>query len=97
MPRNFLKNDEHNFDRAALLAYFEKDSTNIDKRMKMRGILNRALQEELTENQRFCILEYYIHGRKMKDIAKTLSVNPSTVTRHIKRAKARLQHIAKYY
>ncbi len=97
MPRNFVANDELAFDRASILAYFDTGVSNTDKKKKMTLILKKALNEELTETQRFCITEYYIKDRKMKDIAKSLSVNPSTVTRHIKRAKQKLQHIASYY
>lgn len=98
MPRNFVKADDCVFDRASLLAYFDGSvEANESNKKKMMLILKRALQDELTAPQRFCLVEYYLKDRKMKDIAVSLSVHPSTVTRHIKRAKQKLMHIASYY
>ncbi|MBR2724512.1 MAG: sigma-70 family RNA polymerase sigma factor [Ruminococcus sp.] len=97
MPRNIVSGDEGAFDRASMLAYFNVAQSSNERRKKMLSILKKALEEELTDTQRFCITEYYLRDRKMKDIAESLSVNPSTVTRHIKRAKQKLQHIASYY
>ncbi len=83
-------------DNAAYMAY-NLGETNASEINKMKRILSKAIRVELTENQRFCLIEYYIHGRKMKDIAESLSLNPSTVTRHIRMAKDKLRHIASYY
>ncbi len=63
----------------------------------MKKILQNAIANELTDKQRYCICEYYLNGRNMKDIADDLCVNPSTVTRHIQGAKRRLKRVAKYY
>jgi len=98
MPRNFIPADKFAFDRASLLAYHSASSSeDKSKKQKMLSIAMKAMDKELTETQRFCIVEHYINGRKMKDIAASLSVNPSTVTRHIQRAKRKLQNIASYY
>ncbi len=83
-------------DNAAYLAYKSGD-TNASDINTMKRILSKAIRTELTENQRVCLIEYYIHGRKMKEIAELLSLNPSTVTRHIRAAKDKLRHIASYY
>ena len=37
------------------------------------------------------------NGKKMKEIAKDRGVNPSTVTRQIRRAKEKIKRITKYY
>ena len=96
MPRNMVKADDSVFDRASVLAYYS-DSQCSNQKQNMRRILNKAIREELTEKERFCLTEYYINHRKMKDIAASLSLNPSTVTRNIKRATKKLRHIAGYY
>lgn len=97
MPRNVISAEDYLCDRAAYLAYTSAGNTNSEERKKMRTILKKAIFDELTDLQRFCLIEHYIHQRKMKDIASELSLNPSTVTRHIRRAEEKLRHIASYY
>ena len=97
MSRNTLPTEEYVYDRAALLAYYASGEDNSKDRRKMMDLLMKTVHNELTDQQRFCLIEYYIHGRKMKDIAKTLNVNPSGVSRHIQRAKKRIKHITDYY
>lgn len=63
----------------------------------MKKLMNTALTVELTEKQRYCILEYYCNQRKMKDIALDMNVSPSTVTRHIERGMKKLERIATHY
>ena len=97
MPRNFVNAQEHVFEEAAFLAYRSSGDTNASDKQRMKNILSKAIHNELTENQRFCLVEDYIHGKKMKEIASMLSLNPSTVSRHIERARQKLRHIADYY
>lgn len=82
-----------------LLTYsdFSSGETNSQDISKMKKILQKAINNELTEKQKYCVYEYYLTGRNMKDIAKDLNVNPSTVTRHIQKARQRLKRVAKYY
>ena len=97
MPRNIVHGEDYLYDRAAILDYYCDGSDNTDDRIKMRRILAKALNNELTSRQRICITGYYLDGKKMKDIAVSLGVHPSTVTRHIKSAEDKLRHIASYY
>lgn len=71
--------------------------TNEESRNKMKKILYSALQSELTDRQRTCLIEHYLNGKKEKDIALEQNLNPSTVSRHITKAKEKLKHIASYY
>ncbi len=82
-----------------LPSYYDFDTaeTNADDIAKMKKVLKLAIVNELTEKQRFCISEYYLNGKNMKSIARELSVNPSTVTRHIQNAKRNLKRIAACY
>jgi len=81
-----------------VLAYphYRDSETNDSERSRMKRILQKAILDELTDKQRYCICEYYISGRCMKDIADELNVNPSTVTRHIQSAIRRLKRVTKY-
>ena len=76
---------------------YEGSDTNIRDIKKMKRILCKALKSELTERQRQCVTMYYYDDMKMKEIASTLSLSPSTVTRHIKAAQRKLKNVAKYY
>ena len=55
-----------------------------------------ALEEELTPRQRQVVHMYYIDQMLMRDIAETLGVNVSTVSRTIARGRARLKRCLRY-
>lgn len=97
MPRNLIPAEEYVYDRAALLAYYSSGADNSKDRHKMMDLLMKTVHNELTNQQRYCLVEHYLHGRKMKDIAASLNINPSCVSRHIQRAKKRIKHITDYY
>jgi RNA polymerase sigma factor (sigma-70 family) len=76
---------------------FDFSENNTAEVNQMKELLKTAIREELTERQRYCLSEYFFEGKKMKAIAQDLNINPSTVTRHIKKAVTKLKHIAKIY
>lgn len=55
-----------------------------------------ALEEELTPRQRQMVHMYYVDQMLMRDIADTLGVNVSTVSRTIARGRKRLQRCLRY-
>ena len=64
---------------------------------KMKKHLYKAFEIELTQKQRYCITQYYLCNRKMKDIADELHVNPSVVSRHISRGISRIKKTLPYF
>lgn len=74
--------------------YSEDNKSDIER---MKKVLKLALLNELTERQRYCIYERYFNNKKVKTIASELSLNPSTISRHIKSAEKRLKKIADCY
>lgn len=58
--------------------------------------LERAAEGELTPRQIECLRLMYAEGRSVCEIAETLDVKPSTVSRHLKKARARLQKVLEY-
>ena len=82
-----------------LISYYlsERGSDNRGELNRMRRILARAVRYELTDRQRDCLTMYYLEGMKMKDIARSLCLSSSTVSRHIKTAVYKLRRIAAYY
>lgn len=75
----------------------DNTTANASRRAKMKKVLSNAIINELTEKQRICIIEYYLHGKKEKTIAAELGVSPSTVCRHIRYAKKKLERLAFYF
>lgn len=55
-----------------------------------------ALAEELTPRQAQVVHMYYIDQMLMRDIAETLGVNVSTVSRTIARGRSRLRRCLRY-
>ena len=74
-----------------------RGATNRSDRERMKRILYRAINHELTPRQRDCLTMYYLEGMKMKDIADALHLSRSTVTRHIQAATRKLRRVASYY
>ena len=62
-----------------------------------RVFLKMLIANELTDMQRICATAYWLEGEKQKDIASHLGLHKSTVSRHIKAAKKKLQNVAQYY
>lgn len=55
-----------------------------------------AMNEELTSRQRELIFLYYIEEKNMTEIAGSLGISPSTVSRTLKRGRSRLRKYLKY-
>ena len=55
-----------------------------------------ALERELTPRQRQMVNMYYLEQHSMREIADMLEVNPSTVTRTLQIARAKLQAAMDY-
>ena len=76
---------------------YNQGSDNRPERERMKRILSRAIRHELTSRQRDCLTKYYLEGMKMTEIARSLELSKSTVSRHISAATRKLRHIASYY
>ncbi len=80
---------------------YYKNSLNEDcedtNHKKMVSLLKNIVAGELTEKQRRCILLYYGEMMKMKDIANEMGIGISSVSRHIKRARQRIEKTMNYY
>ncbi|MBQ6153588.1 MAG: sigma-70 family RNA polymerase sigma factor [Ruminococcus sp.] len=96
MRRSTVFFDDTNADLIAFSLY-QGGETNRLQRERMKRILTRAIREELTDRQRSCLILYYLKGMKMREIARTLMLSTSTVSRHIRTAERKLRRIADYY
>ena len=59
-------------------------------------LLRRVISEELTSRQRELLHDYYFGKMKIKDIAKSRGLAPSSVSRTLKRARANIFDALKY-
>ena len=86
-------------DNETLISYYlyNHGTDNRSDRERMRKILLRAIRHELTDRQRDCLIKYYLEGMQMTEIARSLSLSKSTVSRHIAAATRKLRNIASYY
>ncbi len=82
-----------------LISYYlyNQGSDNRPERERMKRILSRAIKHELTDRQRDCLVKYYLEGMQMKEIAQSMQLSNSTVSRHISAATRKLRKIASYY
>lgn len=58
--------------------------------------LQRAACGELTQRQQECLRMKYGEEKRVRDIADELGVTPSTVSKHLKKARARLRKVLQY-
>lgn len=59
-------------------------------------LLRRAVQEELTDRQRSCLLLYYSGQHTIPEIAAQLGLTRGTVSKHIRKGINRLRHALMY-
>lgn len=67
----------------------------LPKEVQLKRV-QRVIREELTELQRYTIVEVYFGKRTLTDIAKERGVSKSTVCRTLKRAEEKLRRFLKY-
>lgn len=63
---------------------------------RMLRTMMLAAQGELTARQMQCVRLCYVEGKNVSEIAAELGLSPSTVSRHLKKARLRLQTILQY-
>ncbi|MFU0831917.1 MAG: Sigma70-r4-2 domain-containing protein [Oscillospiraceae bacterium] len=63
---------------------------------RMLRTMMLAARGELTARQMQCVRLYYAEQKKIVEIAQELGVSPSTVCRHLKKARLRLKKILQY-
>lgn len=83
--------------QAALLSEFNApQNTNRALLLEAERLLRRAVQNELTDRQRTCLLLYYGERRTMQEIAAALGLTRGTVSKHIRKATDRLHRALQY-
>ena len=80
------------------LAALRREDTggNAEQLLRLRKNLRSARQQILTPRQQEILTLYYDQGMNMRQIAALLEVNPSTVSRTLRRARQRLYQALRY-
>ena len=74
----------------------EQAGDNRERLRRLRQNLCRARERDLTPRQREVMILYYDQGINIPQIARRLEVNPSTVSRTIRRGRERLYRCLRY-
>lgn len=61
-----------------------------------RRRVRMVMEHELTETQRRAIEGYFFEGRSMRSMARELGVNPSSISRAIRRGLDRMARCLRY-
>lgn len=97
MKTEFYSLDDFTVSNASLELYFSDNSeSNNLKRERMSKLLKIAFDKELTQRQRDCVTMYYVKNKKVNEIAKIMSIQPSTVYKHIRAGMKSLKKAAVY-
>lgn len=97
MKTKIIHFTDENTSTILFSSFVPNGTTNAESRRKMKEIISKAIVTELTDMQRICLTEHYLNDKKQKEIASELGLNASTVSRHIAKARRKLQNIASYY
>lgn len=84
-------------EREAALARYEEQNAEPDfDYQRLKKSLRRALEGELTDRQRECVELYYFHNLSGREAALELGVTEATVSRHLRKARARIGRVLGY-
>ena len=64
---------------------------------RMLRVLREVERGELTGRQRECVRLHYREGKSVGEIAERLGITAPTVSKHLKKARARLAKVLGYY
>ena len=64
---------------------------------KLRRVMLKVINNELTTRQKEIIMLYYFKGRDTVDIGKALGISPQAVSQIMSRARVKMFRILQYY
>ena len=74
----------------------EEGEANSEQLARLAAHLPQAIDLELPERQRQMVIMYFYENMNTRQIARELQLNPSTVSRTLRRATQRLQRVLRY-
>ena len=96
MPNHPLHYDEFTESLAGLSKYHNQRRQCAEYKKRVE-VLKRVVDGELTLKQKQCVKLYYYEKKGIAEIADILCVDISTVSRHLQRARRRIQKVMCYY
>ena len=69
---------------------------NSEQSTALKRVLRSVIDHELTERQREIIILYYFEGKNILEIGECLCINKSTVSRHLGKARVRIERVLRY-
>lgn len=61
-----------------------------------KAVFRIAIEQDLTDRQRECVMLYYVQGLTMDQVGERLGITKSVVYRHLERARTRLERALVY-
>lgn len=81
---------------AGLQAYRRQGEEADTEYSRILSALQKAVEGELTDRQRECVYLCFYQGLTARQAAQELHIHESTVSRHLKKAKLRLEKVLRY-
>lgn len=93
-----MQNTAYDLLNLASLQNWQKESQgdNSQRMSRLRRNLPLAVEQELTPRQKEVVNYFYFDGMGVTEIARTMGLHKSTVSRTLKRARGKLQRCLKY-
>ena len=83
-------------EQASLQQYIDRSGHRSQRVQRMERLLKVAMRQELTDRQKVCVRLYYLEGRSVAAIAQQLQIRPTTVYKHLKKARQALTRCVPY-
>ena len=74
----------------------QRGKSNNEIKNRMKKLIAISIDTELTDRQKDCLTMRVYQGISVEDIAAKLGIRPTTVYKHITKAKAALKKCVKY-
>lgn len=87
MGKNIVSLNNGFEDVASFINFTRNVKNKSEKLIRMEKILKTAIKTELTERQKKCIEMYFFGRMPVSEIADELCIRPTTVYKHISKAK----------
>ena len=98
MPKQKVNLNNFTESLAGLLKYEKSmQATNEIEYRKLLKVMSKVISGELTLRQKECLTLRYYSNLTICQIASELSINKSTASRHISRAKFKIKRLLEYY
>lgn len=89
--------DRFHENMLSLEQYRDSMANDNSKQYKaLKRVLRSVIENELTQRQKQVVMLYYYEGKTVLEIGKILNINKSTVSRHLRKARDRIERVLKY-